>query len=104
MEDAKAGVSLMKIRRVHVDAYTRIHGGVDKVVQAHRPQRKCMPCVYWLWSEAGANKSRMAHAVLKGGTFSNLRTYDDSMATMAMMCSCSTISGNVITFTLDYLL
>ena len=69
MEDAKAGVSLMKIRRVHADAYTRFHGGVDKVVQAHRPQRKYMPRVYWLWGEAGANKSRMAHAVLKGGTY-----------------------------------
>ena len=69
MEDAKAGVSIMQIRRVHADAYTRFHGGVDKVVQAHRPQRKWMPRVYWLWGEAGANKSRMAHAVLKGDTF-----------------------------------
>ena len=28
-----------------------------------------MPRVYWLWGEAGANKSRMAHAVLTSGTY-----------------------------------
>ena len=69
MDDVKAGKGIMEIRRVHADAYTRFRGGVDKVVQAHRPQRKWMPRVYWLWGEAGANKSRMAHAVLTGGTY-----------------------------------
>ena len=69
MDDAKAVMSIMEIRRIHADAYTRFHGGVDKVVQAYRPQRKWMPRVFWLWGEAGVNKSRMAHAVLKGGTY-----------------------------------
>jgi len=53
MDDTKAGMSIMDIRHVHADTYARFHGGVDKVVQACRPQRKWMPRVFWLFRCCG---------------------------------------------------
>lgn len=67
--DAKAGLGVMAIRRKHAETYVRFHSGVDKVAQAHAACRQWMPAVYWLHGPAGVNKSRMAHAVLKGGTY-----------------------------------
>ena len=69
MADVKAGMGIHQIRRKHAEAYVRFSNGVDKVVQAHRSERKWMPRIYWLYGPAGVNKSRIAHAVLKGGTY-----------------------------------
>ena len=69
MADAKSGMGILQIRRKHSESYVRFANGVDKVVQAHRGHRQWMPKVYWLYGPAGVNKSRIAHAILQGGTY-----------------------------------